>query len=53
VRTVSADVGIFNSTCVDAPPPYLGFRGCFFVKATSYLWVNYIVDIVLQGGVCC
>jgi hypothetical protein len=43
----------FNSTCVDAPPPYTGFRGYFFIKTTDLLWVVYILEMVLQASTCC
>jgi hypothetical protein len=47
-------VEIFNFTvCIDAPPPYPGFRGYFFIKAKNIFWMVYTLEMVLQASTCC
>jgi hypothetical protein len=46
--------GTFNSTaCVDAPPPYPGFRGFLFLKMANIIWVIYSLKLVLHIGTFC
>ena len=39
--------------CVDGPPPYPGFRGCFITQVNAEsLWSVYVVMTVFDASMC-
>ena len=44
-------ISLFDpTTCIDAPPPYPGFRGCFIINAKNLIWLAYASLATVEVG---
>jgi hypothetical protein len=41
---------IASDSGVVGPPPFVGFRGCFMIKASRYLWWCYVPMVVVPSS---